>query len=239
MGRLVSAMFACALLATGPAIAGPGGIGVAPVLVEVPVERGVGSLRVNNTRDVAVSFEVSTFRWTQADGVDVLDPTREILVAPSVFEIAPGSQQIVRIALAPAVRTRKVETPFRLIVRELPPPVRTQNGPTILLEMSVPVFASIRGAAPEFTARAAGASGVTLTNTGGAHARLLHVGAGGSSTSRTPRYLLPGASVTRPFPVSDGALRLTVADTAGLRASEQDIPVAAAVFAGDPVLRGR
>ncbi len=170
---------------------------------------------------------------------DVLEPTREILVAPSVFEIAPGGQQIIRIALAPVVRARKAETPFRLLVRELPPPVRTPNGPTILLEMSVPVFASVRGAAPEFTVRAAGASGVTLTNTGRAHARLLQVGAGGSPTPKTPRYLLPGASVTRPFPVSDGALRLTVADAAGLRASEQDVPVAAAVLAGDPVLRGR
>ncbi|MDX2232891.1 MAG: fimbria/pilus periplasmic chaperone [Hyphomonadaceae bacterium] len=215
------------------------GIGVTPVLLEMPVAKGVGSLRIDNGRFVPAAFEVEAYRWTQEDGRDVLTRTRDLVAAPSVFEVGPAQRQIIRLALATHVRSATTAHAFRLIVRELPAAARSGNGPTILLEFSVPVFPVTQDAAARFVARDLGQGRVALINTGNAYARLLEVGPAGASMAGVPRYMLPGASVVRPFNAFHGGLRLVTSGPGGMDIHEQVIPVASALLAGDPVLRGR
>lgn len=215
------------------------GIGVAPVLVKIPAERGVGALRIDNGRAVATAFEVDVYRWSQANGADVLEPTREVAVAPSVFEVAPQEQQLVRIAIAPHARAGEREAAYRLLIRELPPQVRPTTGPLVLLEMSVPVFAARRNATPRLVAHDVGGGASTLANSGAAHIRLVEVGPPHAPTRDAPRYLLAGASFTRHIERTRGDLRVLTLDAAGARTQELVVPVASTVAAGDPVLRGR
>ncbi len=218
------------LVCATAAFAQPAGILLSPVLVDIPAARGVGQIRVENGRAAAVSFEVDAYRWTQDNGVDVLTPTRDLAVAPSVFELAPSGARIVRIAMAPSVRASTKEASFRLIVRELPPETLSSAGPTILLEMSIPVFATVGGCASALSLASAPDTQLTLVNTGCAHARLLEVGAATLPAAGVPRYLLAGAGFTRAFPEFHDALRVVTAN-ANAR-TEQVLRVAAADPAG-------
>jgi fimbrial chaperone protein len=105
---------------SGADIARPDGVQVTPVIVEIPLERGMSSVRIHNWRDQAVSFDSEILNWSQKDGEDRLTPSKEVLVAPSVFSIPAGGEQIVRLALKAYVRGGKKERAYRLVFRELP-----------------------------------------------------------------------------------------------------------------------
>lgn len=206
---IARALFLCAALACAlPASAqnSAGGIQVAPVLVQMTPERAFGSLRVRNSRDRATSFEVDVYAWTQVDGEDVLTPTNALVVAPGVFEMQPGAEQVVRLgAVAPG---RETETAFRIILRELP--TARENGARLgfTLEMSLPVFVTPRGAEASVSAELENNQALVLANTGAAHARLISAEAAPTGALQTPRYLLAGSRSETPLPRGAHSVRL-------------------------------
>ena len=54
----------------------------------------------------ASPVQVETLVWSQAAGEDKLEPTKDLLVSPTVFTLPPRGSQLVRVALQAAARTR-------------------------------------------------------------------------------------------------------------------------------------
>ncbi len=77
--------------------------------------------------------------WTQDRTGDKYEPTREVLINPAVFEIPPGGEQIVRVALQAGEAVR--ERSYRLFLQELPnPETAPQGGAETLLRIGIPIF---------------------------------------------------------------------------------------------------
>ena len=203
-----------------PSVAGAqtGSIQVAPVLVNMSAEHNISSVRVRNGRDRPVSFEIDAFVWTQVNGRDVLTPTRELLVAPGVFEIASNSDQVVRLG---ARASGGPERAYRIVMRELPSERRSGMALGFTLEMSLPVFVSPARAHANVNARPT-ATGLILSNTGAGYAQIALLD--GGEYLNAPRYLLAGASAEIPLPAHASAIRLRAADAGGEQ-SERTIHV--------------
>lgn len=225
-----AAAFAC------PAYAQTDGLQVSPVLIDMPAERGVASFRLTNARTREVAFEIEVFAWSQENGESVLVPSSDIVVAPSVFLVAPEREQIVRLGVAPNARGGAVERSYRILLRELPSHTDTQQGLRVQVEMSMPVFVRPRDAAPELamtrTRDADGLPAIRLTNSGSSRVSLAQHSEGGSVPG-LPRYLLAGASVVRPIPPGQSNVTLIYADATSTTPTRRqfdlaDAPVLAA-----------
>lgn len=135
-----SALLPCVLMPIGALAAS---LSVAPLRIVLTPERPVASLTMGNSdeaEEVAVQAEVLV--WSQEDGRDVYQPTREVLVNPSIFRLPPGGRQIVRLGLQ--VPAEAVERSYRVFLRQLP---RDQALPAdggaklqTLLRIGVPIF---------------------------------------------------------------------------------------------------
>lgn len=188
--------FLCTLCAADAAAQG---VGVSPVYLELRPQQTATSVRVENGGSAARAFEIDVRAWSQNDGRDTLGDTRAFIVSPSVFEVAPRSMQIVRIARRPGQAPSTSEQSYRVLVREIPTdtPVPTANGLRLQLELSLPLFLNVADTAPNLTANWTEA-GLEIANQGGAHARLSQVRVGEHALEGAPRYLLAGQSFVRP-----------------------------------------
>lgn len=142
---LVRAVLA-ALFASPGAMLQAASLQVAPVLVEVPAPGVASTLKLRNEGAKAINAQIRIFRWTQANGADVLTPTDDVAASPPVASLKPGTDYTVRI-----VRTSKEpiaqEEAYRLLVDELPEP--SQGGAATVnidLRYSIPVFFTMPGA---------------------------------------------------------------------------------------------
>jgi fimbrial chaperone protein len=216
MGRALFVLAVAPMAALTPAHAQTGGIQVAPVMVEMSQERNFASLRVRNGRSQPAAFEADVYVWRQIDGDDVLSPTDALLAAPGVFEIAPGGEQVVRLAVPRPDPGRELS--FRLLLRELP--TQRADGARLgfTLEMSLPVFVTPANARAELTShtepRPLG-TGLILTNGGTAHAQILSLDDVESGALAAPRYLLAGASAEIALSARTRAVRMRVSQPGG------------------------
>ncbi|NGY04416.1 fimbrial biogenesis chaperone [Solimonas terrae] len=121
-----------------------GGLGVSPILLEFDARSPARALWLTNAGDHVLHGQVRVFRWTQENGEDRLTPTRELVVSPPMVEIAPGSQQLVRVIRATPYPAG--EQAYRILVNELPDTSRGENlGLSFVMEFSVPVFVGDAG----------------------------------------------------------------------------------------------
>ena len=107
-----------ALLACCPAMAAS--LQVAPTSVELQASENGEAVWLSNTDpDKPVRAQVRLFRWTQKDGEETLEPTRDLAISPPLVELAPGARQLVRV-----IRTGPPpvddESTYRIIVDEVP-----------------------------------------------------------------------------------------------------------------------
>lgn len=206
------ALLAAAVLLAAPSVAGAqtGGIRVAPVLVSLTPERAIGSVRLHNGRAEPVAFEVEAYAWSQTDGQDRLTPTRDLIVAPGVFEITAGGEQTIRLGARGA--NANTETAYRILLRELPSP--RQNGAALgfALEMSLPVFVTPQGARADITSRIEGQR-LILSNSGRSFSQIALLN--GQQRLEAPRYLLAGASASIELPTQTPAIQLLEASAGG------------------------
>lgn len=109
----------------------------------------VVAVSITNDGESEVALQADVYSWRQsADGVDALELTEDLLLAPPIIRLAPRTQQVVRLAmLRPADASRQLT--YRLIVREVPEitqrPEQTLQVP-ITLALSMPVFVTPPGA---------------------------------------------------------------------------------------------
>jgi len=218
MARALFLLFIAPFALIGAAQAQNGGIQVSPVLVAMSAEHNITSLRVRNGRDSPIAFEAEVYSWTQTNGQDVLIPSADIIVAPGVFEIAAGGEQIVRLGVLAA--NAHQERAFRIILRELP---RVRQGGAVLgflMELSLPVFiapANARGALEARIEQRGEETVLILANTGRTHTQIAIIPDAQSETLQAPRYLLAGASIEALLPAGVRAVRLVSADIGGLQ----------------------
>ena len=122
-------------------VAWAGGFSLSPLRLTIPARDASGSVVAENTGDAPIVIQVRPLAWTQRDGKDVRAETRDLVVNPPIFKLAPGETQLVRVASrigAPATDERA----YRAVFSEVPPrdTPRLQTGLRFAVAMDIPVF---------------------------------------------------------------------------------------------------
>ena len=168
------------LLATAT-LAAAGGFSLSPVGLSIPSRESSESVVAENTSDAPIVIQVKTLSWRQVNGKDVREDSRELIVNPPIFKLAPGEQQLVRIA-SRSGPPPDVERAYRVVVNEVAPKdaPQTQPGFRFTLAMDIPVYVEPVAAAVATPMRWQAertASGVRLSaeNPGNTHYRIVDV----------------------------------------------------------------
>ncbi len=191
----------------GLGLASAASLQVAPTSLTLQATQNAEGLWLSNSGEQPVQVQLRVFRWTQVNGVESLDPTRDLVVSPPMQTLPPGERQLVRV-----IRTTPVpptaELSYRVIVDELPTDTTSTSpqGLRFVLRYSIPIFvvpqARAAGEArPEPAAIApslqvrlvAGDDGeaiLEVRNSGRQHAQIADLAFGTSAADAVP--LLPG-----------------------------------------------
>ena len=137
---LAVAPLAAALLLV-PATAARAQFKVDRTLVTLSSTTPSALLKLSNTSDHEIRFDIQTQSWKVAeDGTDQLTATKEVTVVPALATLKPGQSQNIRVGTtAPA---GPMERAYRLLIEELPGAPGTARGNTIAMRtrFSIPVF---------------------------------------------------------------------------------------------------
>jgi fimbrial chaperone protein len=149
---------------------------VAPTTISLVAPDAASVLSLRNDDKRPINVQIRVFRWTQVDGVDRLEPARDVVASPPAARLAGGAAttvRIVRVSKAPVAG----EESYRLLVDELPDPSRVRSGTVALvLRYSIPVFfvsPEAHAAQVKWSVRGKGGSlSLTATNPGDLHVRV-------------------------------------------------------------------
>lgn len=181
---------------------------IQPIRLEIEAGRA-GSFLLVNHHEHPVLLEARAFSWRQREnGVDELEPTRDIVLTPPIMRIAPGARQTIRLALRPDAQTAlDTEAPYRLMLEELPsgdePP-----GVNLRLRYLMPIFVR-NGAvtAGPVSLRVVGegaACRIVAKNAGSRHIRIESMQVNVSEKAvdvEAPLYVLAGMQLALACPV--------------------------------------
>jgi fimbrial chaperone protein len=180
---------------------------IAPIRAELGVGHRTEALTLTNVEDEPVVVDVRVVAWSQRNGQEQLDETRELLVTPPVLQIPAKGEQIIRVALRREADPAQ-ELTYRVIFDEVPQAAPVAfNGLRVALRLSVPVFvAPSRGrAAPNVAwdahALADGGLEIAATNRGTGHLQISDFdmqwpGVKDGLHGMTSKYVLPGSRIT-------------------------------------------
>lgn len=192
--------------------AAAGSLRVTPVRIDIPADGQFCALTITNDRDEPVTVQVRGLGWSQdRSGEQVLDADAGPVVNPEIFTLDARQSRLVRCAV-PVSAAPAAEQAWRLIVDELPGEETDGSGNIrTLLRLSLPVFRTPPGAAPDLEITPLGAveegQRFLLRNRGTAHAKLLDLklpAASGDIRSEQSFYLLAGAQREITLPVAPG-----------------------------------
>lgn len=187
-------------------------------------------ITVRNAGDTPVVLQARVKAWSQPQGKDQLDDTRDLLVTPAVVEIPAKSSQTLRIGRRVPAQADAREQTYRVLLKEVLPETGPRGtGLRMALELSLPVFVaneSLAEARLDWRAtRDAEGALFTGTNLGPRHARIslaeLHDGSGALvGRWQGVTYILSGATRSFKFKLKPGTspagsplkLRLTTED---------------------------
>lgn len=209
MLRDLSAGLSLALAAT---VAMAGNMQVAPLRVQLSAEKSLSSITVKNGGEEEFSVQAEIMEWTQTNGLDNYQPTRDVLVNPVIFKLDPRSTQIVRLGLqVPATDT---ERSYRIFIQQLPVPASAQPGGArmqTLLRLGIPIFVPPK--APRIgldwqivKSHGGRMASLEATNTGNMHVQLTRVVVREPSgraliDAPTSTYILAGQRAVLPISV--------------------------------------
>ncbi len=160
-----------------------------------------------NADDSPVVVQIRVVRWSQNDGTEQLEDTRELLATPPVLQIPANGQQIIRVALRREPDSVQ-ELTYRVIFEEVPQAApKDFVGLRVALRLSIPVFvAPAHGKASAELAwqsrwLANGQVELAATNTGSAHLQITDFEAqfpGSLMPLRgiASKYVLPGSRMS-------------------------------------------
>jgi fimbrial chaperone protein len=209
-----------------------GAFAVSPGRATLAAGQQAVALNVKNEGKEPAVLQLETMRWSQHEGRDVYEPTREILATPPLFTLAPGATQIVRIGLRREADAER-ELAYRVFVQEVPQGAVAVRGLQVALRLGIPVFVTAARAAPQARWQATRTSeGVrlALANEGAAHLQVIELraklGAREVAHVGMPSYVLPGQRREWHWAAPAGApgpLRISARTDAG--DLEQDVPL--------------
>lgn len=210
--------------------------GVSPVRIQLTAEQPSAMITVQNwSEEETTILQLQLNAWSQQDGRDVLEPSRDLVVVPPLITLEPGDAQVVRIGLR-RPPPGGVEASYRLLLREVPPhPSQDFHGLQLALNLSLPVFvrpAHDVQAEMQYRLVESGSDGLELhvRNIGDAHIQFqglnLADGAGTQLTGRNlPAYLLPGQHRVWHFETNAVAQQWTVSAKTDAGTLEADLPL--------------
>jgi fimbrial chaperone protein len=185
------------------AYAQAGTFNISPIRAELGGPRHTAVLTLANADDQPVVVQVNVVQWSQSEGADQLDDTREMLATPPVLQIPGMSEQIIRVALRREPDPDR-ELSYRVIFQEVPQAAAADfTGLRVALRISIPVFvAPARGKASAEVSWEAhwlpdGDLEVAATNHGNGHTQVIDFdldlpGADAPLHGNTSKYVLPG-----------------------------------------------
>lgn len=203
--------------------------GLSPTRLQLSPASPTALLSVSNGGTRPVTLQVRAFAWTQSQADDAYVQSREFVISPPIFTLAPGETQRVRVAQR-SPRWSDVERAYRLIVAEVPQaelPTIGEAALRIALRMNIPMFVSSARATataePVMSAEGSGARPrLRIDNHGTANLRLAALVVerdGEQLAGRDVLVVLPGASRFIDLPVtalkSDAPLKVRAMGNGG------------------------
>ena len=197
-------------LLTAAAIAAPASastFNISPIRAELAAGHRTEALTITNAEDNPVVVQIHVVRWSQKDGAEELEATRELLATPPVLQIPANSQQIIRVALRRDPDPTQ-ELTYRVIFEEVPQAApKDFTGLRVALRLSIPIFvAPAHGKASAELAwgskwLASGQLELAATNNGSGHLQITDFEAqfpGSLMPLRgvTSKYVLPGSRMS-------------------------------------------
>lgn len=108
--------------------------------MELSASAPTAALTVRNDEDTPALVQADSLLWSQAEGEERLEATRDVIVSPTVFTLPPRGSQLVRVALRRAPDARR-ELSYRLALQEVPSEASANfTGLRVALRLTVPVF---------------------------------------------------------------------------------------------------
>jgi fimbrial chaperone protein len=119
-----------------------GDFSINPLRATFSASQKVSSLTVTNRGLKPTTIQLDIMEWSQdAEGQDVLVPTKDVLANPPIFTLQPKSKQVIRVGLRRPPNNETQEKTYRLILAETPPPLDPNfTGVSFAVRMSVPLF---------------------------------------------------------------------------------------------------
>jgi len=179
-----------------------GSLTITPVRLTLTAGRTAGVVTLINNGAEATLVQLELVRWSQVDGAERLEPTRELLATPPIFTVPPGGSQVVRVGLRGPAPASSHELSYRLLLQEVPSATAgSSQGVRIALNISMPVFvvpAMLQSSAPTLSWRARRIDGGLLLradNDGPLHVQLTGLSLAGARplAQFQGAYVLPGA----------------------------------------------
>jgi P pilus assembly chaperone PapD len=144
--RILIAALLCLLSVTAQASA----YRISPLKLEFdPARKGARTLKVSltNVSKEPVVVQITAFRWTQIDGRDVYEPTKDLFFAPPLVKIDPLQKKIIPIRFK-GLQDPSLELAYRLYLEEQPRElVEGVSGTKFRTRFGIPVFVAPRAKA--------------------------------------------------------------------------------------------
>jgi fimbrial chaperone protein len=186
-GTLVRSLALATSLLAVPFSVSAATLQVSPINIEVIAPTTTATETLTNIDGKGVlNCQVRVFKWVQVNGVDKLEPTKDVVASPPALTIKEGANatvRIVRLSKAPV----KIEETYRLLVDEIPPaPTKGTAAVAFAVRHNIPVFFSPGGLASKLEWKAKATKGgiqISAQNTGQRHVRLasLQITGGGET----------------------------------------------------------
>ena len=124
----------------GSGVAEAASLQVAPVLLEVPATGSTSTLTLRNEGARSLDAQIRVFKWTQDHGTEHLEPTDDVVASPPEATLASRTDYTVRVVRNSSTPVTGEEA-YRLVVDELPDPLREKNGSVVVVvRHAVPLF---------------------------------------------------------------------------------------------------
>lgn len=114
---------------------------VSPISLTFTTGEKAKEIWLTNTSDEPIRAQTRVLNWSQVEGKEQLNPSRDLVASPSITEIKAGDRQLIRV-LRMNMQNTGTEQTYRLLVDELPKSnqANQQTGLQLLLQYSIPVF---------------------------------------------------------------------------------------------------
>ena len=129
----------CLALYSQPSVAVADGLTIFPLRADLSAQTRTAAFNVVSGESAPTLMQIHLYAWTQANGVDRLVPSDDLLVGPPIFTLNPGKTQLIRVGLRDAPTSNR-EVAYRIVIAEVP--TTKFAGLSFVFRLSMPIFVS-------------------------------------------------------------------------------------------------